>query len=69
MQQNARVTAITVSELLRGNQPGVGWGMEGVERKITTPPTQIRVNQPLVHFTKTQDCNNFLIYSYIILIV
>ena len=35
--QNARVTAFTVSELLRENQQGGGGD------KITPPPTQIRV--------------------------
>ena len=38
MQENARVTAFTVSELLRENQRG--WG-EGAGK---LPPTQIRVN-------------------------
>ena len=37
MQENARVTAFTVSELLRENQGG--WGGAG-----KLPPTQIRVN-------------------------
>ena len=36
MQENARVTAFTVSELLRENQRGGGAGK--------LPPTQLRVN-------------------------
>ena len=36
MLQNARITAFTVSELLRENQQGRGW--EGKGGKIT-PPT------------------------------
>ena len=42
MLQNARVTAFTVSKLLRENQQGGGGGGD----KITPhPPTQIRVKQ------------------------
>ena len=41
MLQNARVTAFTVSELLRENQQGVGVGGEGEWGGIT--PTQIRL--------------------------
>ena len=40
MLQNAKVTAFTVSELLRENQLE---GEGGEECKITHPPTQIRV--------------------------
>ena len=38
--ENARVTALTVSELLRKNQQGEGGG-----GKIIPPPTQIRVKK------------------------
>ena len=42
MIENARVTALTVSELLRKNQQGEGGGGGG---KIIPPPTQIRVKK------------------------
>ena len=44
MLQNIRVTAFTVSELLRENQQGEG---------IKLPPNQIRVNTISVSFSKS----------------
>ena len=58
MLQNARVTAFTVSELLRENQ-------QGVVVKITPPPTfQIRDKLDNIFFWKLHVFKVMYSYSY-----